>query len=122
MKKLFIIAALALLGLSAQARDLGPQKVVSTVTTNSAVVAIPISETGRFTPTHLLIAGIPAGSTQAVTYVASGYTGTVSAATTANLIALTNIPTMFYGDRFLVSGNALTTNSLTVTVIGEVFD
>lgn len=106
----------------AQARDLGPQKAVSTVTTNSASVSIPIGDTGRFTPTHLLISGIPSGSTQAVSYVASGYTGSVSAATTANLIALTNIPPMFYGDGFLVTGSALTTNSLTVTVIGTVFD
>ncbi|HMP97229.1 MAG TPA: hypothetical protein PKA51_09935, partial [Kiritimatiellia bacterium] len=105
------------------ARDLGPQFAESTIRTNNTIVAIPIGETGRFMPQYLVLRGVPAGSTQAISYVASGHTGVVSAATTASLIALTNIPPMFFGDYFLVVPNGLSsTNTFKARTIGAVFD
>lgn len=129
MKRMFLAllvgAALALAAPApeAVANDKGPQFADSTIRTNNAVVQIPIGETGRFTPQYLVLTGLPALGTSVVSYVASGHTGVVSAATTASLLTLTNIPPMFYGDYFLVVNSALTgTNTFGARVIGVVFD
>lgn len=129
MKRMFyallVGAALALAAPApeAMAADKGPQFVDSTIRTNNAVAVIPISDTGRFTAQYLVLRGVPALSTSAVSYVASSYTGVVSAATTATLISLTNIPPMFSGDYFLVTNTGLTgTNTFTARLIGSVFD
>jgi len=108
---------------TAVAAEKGPQYQESTISTNNTTVGLPIGETGRFTAQYLILRGVPSGSTQAISYVASGYTGVVSAATTANLIALTNVPPMFWGDYFIVSPNGLTsTNTFKVRAVGTVFD
>lgn len=127
MKKHFIAliasAVMALAASTVEARDLGPQAFESTISTNNSKVDLPIGETGRFTPEALIFSGLPA-STQAISYVASGYTGVISAASTASLVWLTNnIPTMFYGDHVRVVPNGLSgTNTFKVKVIGRVFD
>jgi len=125
LSALMVGAALALAATApdAMAVDKGPQYVDSTIRTNSTTVAIPIGETGRFTPTWLALTRVPAGSTQAISYVASGVTGVISAATTATLIAITNVPPMFYGDYFVVAPGGLTsTNTFRVRAIGNVYD
>jgi hypothetical protein len=119
--------ALALLPLALLAGDKGPQRAEATVTTNSTAVAPPIGDTGRFDAQWIALQA-PAGVTSAVSYVASGHTGTIAAAATTGLISLTNVPTMFYGDYFRVVGNTdtnfttLGSNSISVKVIGKVFD
>lgn len=127
MKRMIIIAGLLatmVAALAVYAGDQGPQRDTTTLATNVTTVTIPVGETGRFDPEWMLINGIPSGSTQAVQYVVGGITGTVSAATTSQLIALTNIPTMFFGDSFIVTPSAtLTTNdSMTAEVRGRVYD
>jgi hypothetical protein len=121
------IMSIILVPVALLAADRGPQRATSTVTTNSAAVAIPIGDTGRFTPRWMTLSA-PSGVTSAVYYVASGYTGTVNATAASGLLSLTNVPTMFYGDSFRVvpssdtNGVQLATNSITIKVIGDVFD
>jgi hypothetical protein len=125
---LLVVLAVSVPALVASAGDQGPQRSTTTLATNVTEVTIPVSETGRFDPEWMLIKGIPSGSTQSITYVVSGITNTFAATSTDQLIALTNIPTMFFGDAFEVnpwvgSTNVLTTNdSMTVEVRGRVFD
>ncbi len=118
MKKMIMtILAMAAMTAFAMAAD----RATSSITTNSTSAAIPLGETGSFAPAWMLVAGIPAGSTQTVQYVASGVTGAV--ATTADAaISLTNLPPMFPDDLFIVTPSVtLTTNDdLRVSVIGEV--
>ncbi|MBU4460299.1 MAG: hypothetical protein KJ579_07010 [Verrucomicrobia bacterium] len=122
----FLMVAI-LLPAAALAADKGPQRAAVTVTTNSATVSPPIGDTARFAPQWMTLTA-PAGVTSAVTYVASGHTGTVSAAAATGLLVLTNVPTMFYGDYFKVvssadtNGTLLGSNSISVKVIGTVFD
>lgn len=119
--------ALALLPLALLAGDKGPQRATATATTNSTAVYPPIGDTGRFVAQWITLTA-PAGVTSAVTYVASGHTGTIAAAAATGLISLTNVPTMFYGDYFSVvsssdtNGTLLGSNSIAVKVIGTVFD
>lgn len=116
------IVALAAAPMNSEAGDLGPQRLDSTISTNNAEVALPIGETGRFTAQYLIFTGLPV-STQEILYVASGYTGTVAAASTDTLVAISNLPTLFFGDKFLVTANGITgTNTATATLIGTVFD
>jgi hypothetical protein len=121
------ILVAVLMPVPAQAADRGPQIQTTYVTTNSPTVALPISDTGRFTPTWLLVTP-PSGCTSAVYYVVGGITGTLTAATAGGIIAATNIPTMFYGDSFRVvpdsstNNTALSTNRITVRAIGNVWD
>ena len=130
MQKSIIVLLIALIAVfaftpAALAGDRGPQKQVTAVTTNSATasVALPIGDTGRFDPAWLVFAGNFGGTTQTVSYVSGTYTGTVNAAVSATgAIAATNIPTMFSGDKFLMTTTGLTTNTVNVTVIGRVFD
>ena len=132
MKKLVgltVLLAVAVLAVAAVAGDRGPQKETSTCTTNSETATLPISDTGRLDPEVMFLDG-PAGITAAVYYVASGYTGTVSSAAAVDsaMLSLTSVPSMFYGDHFLVVSTTdtnyplLTTNSISATVIGNVFD
>lgn len=120
-------AIVSVLSAPALAGDKGPQRATATVTTNSAAVQPPIGDTGRFTPQWLTLSA-PAGVTSTVKWVASGATGTISTTAASGLLSLTNVPTMFFGDHFTVvpsadtNGVALGTNSITVKVIGFVFD
>ncbi len=135
MKKLLTItacvAAIVAMLLPAFAGEKGPQRKTTAVYTNSTsgTVAIPtLGDTSRFTPQWMLIGNIPADCTQAVYYIcntgtSSAVTGTVSAATTASLLSLTNVPTLFTGDVFRVTTQAaLGATCLWVTVIGTVYD
>jgi hypothetical protein len=130
MKKLILVAVMALIAAPiiqapAEARDLGPQRESFNVSVSNSVVGIPqISETGRFTPQWMLFRNIPAGCTQAVSYVVGGITSTYAAATTVSILAISNVPTMFYGDKFIVvpSATVATNTPIIVTPIGTVFD
>ena len=112
-----------------QAAELGAQRATSSVSTNSATALPPIGDTGRFDPEVMYLDG-PAGVTAAVYWVSSGYTGTVSAATAVDsaMLSLTSVPSMFFGDSFLVVANTSTsyptlgTNLISATVVGSVFD
>ena len=112
----------------AAAADRGPQKQTTLVSTNSdpASVAIPIGDTGRFTPEWLVVRGTWLVGTNAVTqtvsYVSASYTGTVRAVTADTSVGLTNIPTMFSGDKFLITTTGLGANTNSVVIIGRVFD
>jgi len=122
---LLCVLCVFVLSLTAVAADRGPQKQATSVTTNHspATVALPISDTGRFDPAWLVVSGSFGGTTQAVSYVSGTYTGSVNAAVSATgIIPATNIPTLFPGDKFLMTSTGLGTNTVTVTAIGRVFD
>lgn len=129
MNKLFASVLLCALCFSAVsipalAADRGPQKQATVVTTNAnpATVNLPIGDTGRFDPAWLFVTGNLNGTTQTVTWVVQGATGTLATVTAVGAIGVTNVPTMFSGDKFLITTTGLTTNSVTVTTIGRVFD
>ena len=127
MKKLFSLlvlsAVVACATLPAIAADRGQQKQATTIATNTAsnVIALPIGDTGRFDPTWLVLVGGFGGTTQTVSYVAQGYTGTVATVTAAGVTAITNVPTLFNGDKLIMTSSG-TTNTITATVIGRVTD
>ena len=126
---LMIFAALLAVLVPALAVDRGPQKQITLVSTNSnpATVALPIGDTGRFDPTWLLVTGTWLSGTNALTqtvsYVSGAYTGSVVTVTANTAKVLTNsVPTLFYGDKFLITTTGLQAVTNTVTVIGEVHD
>lgn len=122
---LMIIAVLCMVLVPAIASgDRGPQAQATTVTTNSAnaTLAIPLGDTGSFTPMWIVISGFPASTTQALSYVSGVYTGSVTSVTASGVIAISNLPVFFSGDKFLIPTSGLGTNTYTATVIGRVFD
>jgi hypothetical protein len=132
MKRLFslvsVISAVGALCASAlpasAAGDRGPQVQTTAVTTNAnpAAVVLPLGDTGSFTPLWAVVSGNLNGTTQTLTYVAGAYTGTVASVTSTGLISLTNVPTQFSGDKYLLTTTGLTTNIVNVAIIGRVFN
>lgn len=105
------------------AADRGPQRVTATLVNGTGDVIPPVGDTGRFYPSHLLFS-CAAGETQTVHYVSSGVThqvGTKVVSATDALMALTNVPPMFKGDKLTVTSNATTVTNR-VTLIGDLFD
>lgn len=120
---LSVCLLLVAVAMPALARDMGPQRVTATLTDGVGTIAPPTGDTGRFYPSHIIF-DCAAGETQTVAYVVSGVTNTYGTKVVAAgdaVLALTNVPPMFSGDYFLVTGSDLTvTNS--ATLVGTLFD
>ena len=121
---LFLILLVALSAVTASAADRGPQRQTTAITTNAspAAIALPLGDTGRFDPAWLIVGGDFAGTTQTISYVAGAYTGALAQVTAPAVLAITNVPTQFSGDVFLMTTTGLGTNTLSATIIGRVFD
>ncbi len=123
MKMMVALLTLMVIALVAYAASRGPQRVTATLNGGAGVVVPPTGDTGRFTAQYMVFA-CAAGETQTVKYVTAGVTntyGTKVVAANDAVLALTNMPPLFTGDRVLVSSSATgVTNQ--VTLIGELYD
>jgi len=109
--------------LPAPAADRGPWRE-STTTTNTAANALtlPMSDTGRLEVQYIVFAPVVT-TTQTVAFVLGTQTntyGTKVVTTSDGIMAITNIPPLFWGDKIL--STSATTNAVTATVVGRLFD
>ena len=127
MKRLLLLVAFCavLLPCGARAADQGPQRRTTLCTTNDgpkSAITPPVTATGRFDPAWLVLSGFVTGTTQTVSVVSGLYTQTISTVTANGFTALTNLPTLFYGDKLLMTTTGLTTNTVRASLIGRVFN
>jgi len=133
MKKSFlslIVSVSASLAVcAATAGDRGPQFVRASLPLGAgAITPVPVAGTGRFTPQFITFQ-TAAGETQTVSYAAMVSTNaavtnacaTLVVSATSHTLAITNIPPLFAGDKFVIVGsNTGTTNAC--VLVGTLFD